>query len=59
MFGANYKKSDYKEDLSTVKIKFETTKGDFVAEMYADKCPESVWNFINLAEGAKEITMMA
>ncbi|MCP4912241.1 MAG: peptidylprolyl isomerase [Oligoflexia bacterium] len=54
MFGLGVKKSDYKEDLERLKVKFETTEGDFVAELYAKECPETVWNFVNLAEGRQE-----
>jgi cyclophilin family peptidyl-prolyl cis-trans isomerase len=28
--------------------------GTFEAELYAKECPETVWNFINLAEGRQE-----
>jgi cyclophilin family peptidyl-prolyl cis-trans isomerase len=54
MFGAGEEKfdrSDYKEDLNSLKAKFETTLGDFEIELYADKSPMAVWNFVNLAEG--------
>ena len=44
-------KSDYKEDLDRVNVVFETNLGTFEAELYAKECPETVWNFINLAEG--------
>jgi len=46
-----YTKSDYKEDVDRVTAVFETNKGTFEAELYAQECPETVWNFINLAEG--------
>ena len=35
----------------SIKARFETTKGDFVAELYADKCPVTVGNFVGLATG--------
>lgn len=55
MFGGpSFKKSDYKENLERVKVKFETTLGDFEGEFYAKECPETVWNFINLIEGRQE-----
>ena len=55
MFGGpSFTKSDYKEDLETIKIKFQTNMGDFTAELYAAKCPETVWNMVNLAEGRQE-----
>ena len=44
-------KSDYKEDIERATAVFETNQGTFEAELYAKKCPETVWNFINLAEG--------
>ncbi|MDD0851517.1 peptidylprolyl isomerase [Halobacteriovorax sp. GB3] len=55
MFGlGGTKKSDYKEDLERIQVKFQTNMGDFTAELYAKECPETVWNFINLAEGRQE-----
>ncbi len=47
-------KSDYKEDIDQAVAVFETSLGTFEAELYAGKCPETVWNFINLAEGRQE-----
>ncbi len=46
-----YTRSDYKEDLERATAVFETSMGTFEAELYAKECPETVWNFINLAEG--------
>jgi cyclophilin family peptidyl-prolyl cis-trans isomerase len=46
-----YSKSDYKEDIDRATAVFETSLGTFQAELYARECPETVWNFINLAEG--------
>jgi peptidyl-prolyl cis-trans isomerase A (cyclophilin A) len=56
MFGMGEKeKSDYKEEgVNLIKVNFKTNMGEFKAEMYADKCPETVWNFVNLAEGRQE-----
>lgn len=54
MFGSSLKKSDYKENLDRLKAKFSTNMGDFTAELYAKECPETVWNFVNLAEGRQE-----
>ena len=55
MFGMkSYNKSDYKEDLERIKVKFNTNKGAFTAELFAKECPETVWNFVNLAEGRQE-----
>ncbi|MGB5747027.1 MAG: peptidylprolyl isomerase [Desulfobacterales bacterium] len=47
-------KSDYKEDIERATAVFETNQGNFEAELYAKECPETVWNFINLAEGRQE-----
>ncbi len=47
-------KSDYKEDIERATAVFETNFGTFEAELYAKECPETVWNFINLAEGRQE-----
>ena len=47
-------KSDYKEDIDRATAVFETNMGTFEAELYAEECPETVWNFINLAEGRQE-----
>ncbi len=49
-----FQKSDYKEDVETLTAVFDTTMGTFEAELYADKCPETVWNFVNLAEGRQD-----
>ena len=54
MFGPNFKKSDYKEDIDRLKVTFKTNMGEFTAELYAKECPETVWNFVNLAEGRQE-----
>jgi peptidyl-prolyl cis-trans isomerase A (cyclophilin A) len=47
-------KNTHKEDISRPIAIFETTLGNFEAELYASECPETVWNFINLAEGRQE-----
>ena len=44
-------KIDYKEKIDRPVAVFETSMGTFEAELYAKECPETVWNFINLAEG--------
>jgi len=49
-----YTKSDYKEDIERATAVVETSMGTFEAELYAKECPETVWNFINLAEGRQE-----
>jgi len=50
----SFKKSDYKEDAERIAAVFETNLGTFEVELYAKECPETVWNFINLAEGRQE-----
>lgn len=52
--GKSYKKCDHKEDLDRVYAKFKTNMGEFEVELYAKECPETVWNFVNLAEGKQE-----
>ena len=54
MFGLGSKKSDYKEDVSSLEANFNTTQGSFKVKLYVNECPETVWNFINLAEGRQE-----
>jgi cyclophilin family peptidyl-prolyl cis-trans isomerase len=48
------KKSDYKEDLDRLTATFDTSMGAFEIELFAKECPETVWNFVNLAEGRQE-----
>jgi len=47
-------KCDYKEEVERPVAVFDTTAGTFEVELYAKECPETVWNFINLAEGRQE-----
>ncbi|MEE8400424.1 MAG: peptidylprolyl isomerase [Desulfobacterales bacterium] len=47
-------KNDYKEDIERPIAVFQTNQGDFEAEIYAKECPETAWNFINLAEGRQD-----
>ncbi len=48
-------KSTYKEEgLDRPVAVIETSMGAIEAELYAKECPETVWNFINLAEGRQE-----
>jgi len=55
MLGFNEtKKCDHKEDIERAKAVFKTNKGSFTIELFAKECPETVWNFINLAEGRQE-----
>jgi peptidyl-prolyl cis-trans isomerase A (cyclophilin A) len=55
MFGfGGTKKLDYKEDIDRIYAKFTTNMGEFKVELYAKETPETVWNFVNLAEGRQE-----
>ncbi|MDL2322183.1 peptidylprolyl isomerase [Desulfosarcina sp. OttesenSCG-928-B08] len=47
-------KESYKEKMDRVTAVFQTSMGTFEAELYAKECPETVWNFINLAEGRQK-----
>ena len=47
-------KIDYREDIERPVAVFDTNMGIFQIELYAKECPETVWNFINLAEGRQE-----
>jgi cyclophilin family peptidyl-prolyl cis-trans isomerase len=44
-------KSNHSEPIERPIAVFDTNRGTFEAELYAGQCPETVWNFINLAEG--------
>lgn len=54
MFGSSVKKSNHKEELDRLTATFKTNMGEFKIELYAKECPETVWNFVNLAEGRQE-----
>jgi peptidyl-prolyl cis-trans isomerase A (cyclophilin A) len=56
MFGLGKKKSSHKEDQDRLKANFKTNMGEFTIELYAKEAPETVWNFVNLAEGRQEST---
>lgn len=47
-------KSDYREEVEGLSAKFETSMGNFEIELFVKQCPETVWNFVNLAEGRQE-----
>ena len=47
-------KIDYKEEIERPIAVFETNMGVFEVELFAKECPETAWNFINLAEGRQE-----
>lgn len=52
MFGMMKKdKVDYKEQVNGLTAVFNTTMGDFEIELFHKEAPETVWNFVNLAEG--------
>lgn len=53
MLGSNVK-NDYKENVEKLKAEFSTSLGQFTIELYAKDCPETVWNFVNLAEGKQK-----
>ena len=36
--------------------RFSTSEGDFVVQLFADRAPKTVENFVGLAEGTKEFT---
>jgi cyclophilin family peptidyl-prolyl cis-trans isomerase len=51
-----FTKSNHKEPLDRIKAEFKTNYGLFEVELFAKECPETVWNFVNLAEGRQETT---
>lgn len=51
---SNFERSTYTEDMGKLVAHFETSMGDFDVELFADKSPMAVWNFVNLAEGRQE-----
>jgi cyclophilin family peptidyl-prolyl cis-trans isomerase len=52
--GESTKKSEHKEQGQQYFAHFKTNMGEFTAELFAQQCPETVWNFINLAEGRQK-----
>jgi cyclophilin family peptidyl-prolyl cis-trans isomerase len=54
MFGTGIKKNEHKEALDRMRAIFKTNVGEFEVELFAKECPETVWNFVNLAEGRQE-----
>lgn len=55
MFGSmKHEKSTHKEDVKNLSAVFKTTLGEFEIELYPQEAPETVWNFINLAEGEQK-----
>lgn len=52
MFGMMKKdKVDYKEEVKGLTAVFKTSMGDFEIELNVKETPQTVWNFVNLAEG--------
>ncbi|TWI65796.1 peptidyl-prolyl cis-trans isomerase A (cyclophilin A) [Desulfobotulus alkaliphilus] len=45
------KKSDHKEEVNGISALFETSMGNFEIDLFVKEVPETVWNFVNLAEG--------
>lgn len=55
MFGMmKHEKSSHKEDVNGLTAVFNTTLGEFEIELFHKDCPETVWNFVNLAEGRQK-----
>ncbi len=49
-----HEKSTHKEEVNGISAVFKTSMGEFEAELYVKECPETVWNFVNLAEGRQQ-----
>jgi peptidyl-prolyl cis-trans isomerase A (cyclophilin A) len=47
-------KCDYKEEVDRLTAIFETNQGTFEVDLFAKECPQTVWNFVNLAEGRQK-----
>jgi len=47
-------RSSHQEEVSNLSATFKTNMGEFEVELFADKSPMAVWNFVNLAEGRQE-----
>ncbi|TYT73435.1 peptidylprolyl isomerase [Desulfobotulus mexicanus] len=45
------KKSEHKEEVNGISALFETSMGNFEIDLFVKEVPETVWNFVNLAEG--------
>ena len=54
MMQRSFERSSHTEEVSRLTAKFDTNMGNFEVELYADKSPMAVWNFVNLAEGRQE-----
>jgi cyclophilin family peptidyl-prolyl cis-trans isomerase len=52
MFGMmKQEKSSHKEEVNGLSAVFKTSMGEFEIELFHKDTPETVWNFVNLAEG--------
>lgn len=47
-------KSSHREEVGGLSAVFKTTMGDFEIELFHKETPETVWNFVNLAEGKQQ-----
>lgn len=55
MFGfSKNEKSSHKEEVNKLVAHFKTTLGEFEIELFHKEAPETVWNFVNLAEGKQK-----
>lgn len=55
MFGMMKKeKVSHTENVNGLSAIFKTTLGEFEIELFHKDCPETVWNFVNLAEGRQD-----
>lgn len=55
MFGMlKQEKSDHKENVNNLTAVFKTSMGEFEIQLFHKECPETVWNFVNLAEGRQK-----
>ena len=55
MFGTmKNEKVAHKEEVQGLNAIFKTTMGDFEIELFHKEAPETVWNFVNLAEGRQK-----
>lgn len=55
MFGnMKAEKDTHKENVNGLTAVFKTTMGDFEIDLNVKEAPETVWNFVNLAEGRQK-----
>ncbi len=53
--GYTVEKDSWKKEKGTYAV-FDTTKGEIVCRLFADKTPKTIENFVGLAEGTKAFT---